>query len=90
MTVFTHEDQIAYAKLALGLLNSEKLNSTSIDTILNFGELIKKYSDKNNALIYDATEYIYEQLRLMNDEEGAYDDMELRKKLERIISGSCQ
>ena len=82
---FTHEDQLQYAKLALALFDSEKANPKSLETILDFSELIKKYSGENNALIYDTTEYIYEQLRLLKGEDGAYDDVDLRRKLEEAI-----
>ena len=84
---FTYQDQLNYTKAALQLLDSERLNEKSLETILDFGELIKKYAADDNAVIYDATEYIYEQLRLLKHESGAYDDTELRRKLEDLVSG---
>lgn len=81
--IFTHQDQISYTRLALGLLDNEKTDANSIESILNFGELIKKHASEDNALIYDATEYLYEQLRLLRGDEGAYDDSELRSRLEQ-------
>lgn len=85
---FTHQDQLQYAKLALALFDSEKNNPESLEAILRFGELIKKHADENNALIYDVTEYIYEQLRLLEGEDGAYDDVELYQKLTSLVRDS--
>lgn len=85
---FTYQDQLQYVKLALALFESERPNVESLETILGFGELINKYSGVNNALIYDAIEYIYEQLRLICGEDGAYDDVELRKQLEDYIGSA--
>lgn len=82
---FTHEDQLQYAKLALALFDCEKLSAENIEKILEFGELIKKYSEDNNWVIYDTTEYIHEQLRLLRGEDGAYDDVELHKKLASLV-----
>ena len=82
---FTYEDQLQYAKIALALFESEKVNPKSLEVILDFGELVNKYSGENNALVYDAIEYIYEQLRLLKNEDGAYDDVELRRELEEKI-----
>lgn len=82
---FTHHDQIAYTKLALMALEGESNSPADIEAILNFGELIKKYADDENAVIYDATEYVYEQLRLARNEEGAFDDVELRATLEGYV-----
>lgn len=82
---FTYEDQVQYAKIAISLFDSEKSNLENLETILAFGELIKKYSDNNNWVIYDATEYIYEQLRLLRGEDGAYDDVKLREQLDNIV-----
>ena len=81
---FSYDDQLQYVKLALVLFDSEKANIENLESILRFGELINKYSGENNALIYDANEYIYEQLRLLRGEEGAYDDVELYQKLSSI------
>jgi len=82
---FTHDDQVNYAKLALELLDNEKGDPKNIEIILNFGELIKKYSDEENAVIFDTTEYIYEQLRLINKEDGAFDDINARLQIEESI-----
>lgn len=82
---FTYQDQIQYVKLALALFNTEKTNIENLETILSFGELINKYSGENNALVYDAIEYIYEQLRLLRGEDGAYDDVELYQKLTSMV-----
>ena len=82
---FTYQDQIQYVKLALALLDSEKTNQENLKTILDMGELIKKHADENNAVIYDLTEYVYEQLRLLNGEDGAYDDVELYQKLTSMV-----
>ena len=83
--MFTYQDQVQYVKLALQLFDSEKTNLDNIEAILSFGELINKYSGENNALVYDAIEYIYEQLRLLRGEDGAYDDVELYKKLTSLV-----
>ncbi len=83
---FTYQDQLQYAKLALALFESEKATKESLEAILNFGELINKYAaGDNNALVYDVIEYIYEQLRLLNGEDGAYDDVELYQRLTSIV-----
>ena len=83
---FTYQDQLQYAKLALALFESEKTTKESLEAIINFGELINKYAaDDNNALVYDVIEYIYEQLRLLNGEDGAYDDVELYQRLTSIV-----
>lgn len=82
---FTYHDQLQYAKLALALLESEKTNQENLKTILDMGELIKKHADENNAVIYDFTEYVYEQLRLLKGEDGAYDDVELYQKLTSMV-----
>lgn len=63
------------------MFEPEKTNPESLEAILRFGELINKYAGKNNALIYDAIEYIYHQLRLLRGEDGAYDDVALYQKL---------
>ena len=84
--IFTYQDQLQYAKLALALFESEKVNKESLEAILNFGELINKYAaGDNNALVYDVIEYIYEQLRLLNGEDGAYDDVELYQRLTSMV-----
>lgn len=83
---FTYEDQVQYTKLALALLELERGSAENIETIRAFGELIKKYADEYNGVIYDATEYVYEQLRLLRGEAGAYDDAEMRKSLEVSIN----
>lgn len=83
--IFTYQDQAQYVKLALALFDAEKANQKSLEAILDFGELINKYAGEDNALIYDAIEYIYEQLRLLNGEDGAYDDVGLRQKLDDSI-----
>ncbi len=83
--IFTYQDQLQYVKLALALFESEKATEESLEAILNFGELINKYAGDNNALVYDAIEYIYEQLRLLKGEEGAYNDTELYQKLYSIV-----
>ncbi len=82
---FTYQDQLQYVKLALALFDSEKTNPENLEVILSFGELINKFSGKDNALVYDAIEYIYEQLRLLNGEDGAYDDLELYQKLTSTV-----
>lgn len=84
MTI-NYEDQVRYVQLAFALFEFEKTNPESLETILGFGELINKYSGENNALIYDAIEYIYEQLRLLKGEDGAYDDAELYQKLTSMV-----
>lgn len=83
--LFTYKDQLHYAKLALALLESEKTNRENLKTILDMGELIKNHADENNALIYDLTEYVYEQLRLLDGEDGAYDDVELYQRLTSMV-----
>ncbi len=83
--IFTYQDQLQYAKLALALFESEKATKESLEAILNFGELINKYAGDNNALVYDVIEYIYEQLRLLNGEDGAYDDVELYQRLTSTV-----
>lgn len=85
---FTYNDQVAYAKLALSLLDNEKNNTMALDKIREFSELIKKHADENNWLIYDVTEYIYEQARLLKNEEGAFDDTEMRARIEQSIRDS--
>lgn len=82
---FTYQDQLQYVKLALALFESEKTSIESLEAILTFGELINKYTGDNNALVYDAIEYIYEQLRLIRGEAGAYDDVELYQRLTSIV-----
>lgn len=82
---FTYQDQAQYTKLALALFDSEKANLENLEIILDFGELIKKHADENNAVIYDLTEYVYEQLRLLKGEDGAYDDVELYQKLSSLV-----
>lgn len=68
------------------MFESEKATKESLEAILNFGELINKYAaGDNNALVYDVIEYIYEQLRLLNGEDGAYDDVELYQRLTSIV-----
>ena len=84
---FTYQDQLQYVKLALALFESEKANTESLEAILSFGELINKYAGENNALIYDAIEYVYEQLRLLRGEDGAYDDVELYQRLTSLTRG---
>ena len=81
----THQDQLQYTKLALALFESEKPDKESLETILSFGELINKYAGENNGLVYDTIEYIYEQLRLIRGEDGAYDDIALRKRLNDCV-----
>ena len=83
--VFSYQDQKQYVKLALALFDSEKANPESLEAILSFGELINKNSGSNNTLVYDTIEYIYEQLRLLNHEEGAYDDVELYQRLTSLV-----
>ncbi|MDB5163136.1 MAG: hypothetical protein JWN28_744 [Candidatus Saccharibacteria bacterium] len=82
---FISQDQIQYTKLALSLFDLEKPNIKTIETILEFGELIKKYATDDNAIIYDVTEYIYEQLRIINNEPGAFNNVEIRQELETRI-----
>ena len=82
---FTYQDQAQYAKLALALFDSEKTNQENLKRILDMGELIKKHADESNAVIYDVTEYIYEQIRLLKGEDGAYDDAELYQKLTSLV-----
>ena len=82
---YTHEDQVSFARIALQLFDNERTNPQAIEQILDFGELIKKHSDENNAIIFDITEYLYEQLRLIQGEHGAFDDVELRRKIEKDI-----
>ena len=82
---FSHEEQIEYLRLALAIHSAEGANISALETIVSFGELIKKHASHENAVIYDATEYFYEQLRLARGEDGAYDDTELRTSLEQTI-----
>lgn len=82
--VFNHQEQIAYIKLALAMFDAERTSIANLETILAFGELIKRHSSEENAAIYDATEYFYEQLRLLRNEDGTYDDSELRNQLEAM------
>ena len=82
---FTHEDQIEYAKVALRLHDQESDNAKSIEQLLAVGELIKKHSAEENAVIYDVTEYLYEQLRTIRGDVEAYDTSELRKQIEETI-----
>lgn len=83
---FTYQDQLQYAKLALSVFELEKNNPESLKKLIDVGELVKKYAaEDDNALIYDVTEYIYEQLRLLNGEDGAYDDVELYQRLTSMV-----
>ena len=83
---FTYQDQLQYAKLALSVFELEKNNPESLKKLIDVGELVKKYAaEDDNALIYDVTDYIYEQLRLLNDEDGAYDDVELYQRLTSMV-----
>lgn len=82
---FTYQDQLQYAKLALSVFELEKNNPESLKKLIDVGELVKKYAGDNNALVYDVIEYIYEQLRLLNGEDGAYDDVELYQRLTSMV-----
>lgn len=82
---YTHEDQVFFARIALRLFDQEHTNPQITEQILNLSELIKKHADENNALIYDITEYLYEQLRLVRGEPGAYNDEKLRQQIEEDI-----
>lgn len=83
---FTYQDQLQYAKLALSVFELEKNNPESLKKLIDVGELVKKYAaEDDNALIYDVTDYIYEQLRLLNGEDGAYDDVELYQRLTSMV-----
>jgi len=84
---FTHEDQVTFAKIALRIFDAEKDDVKNLETLLEFGEIFKKHSDENNALIFDVTEYIYEQLRLLKGDKDAIDDIELREAIESDIGG---
>lgn len=86
---FTYEDQLNYTKIAIALFELEKTETTSLQTIIDFGELINKHSGKYNGLVYDVVEYIYEQQRLLLKEDGAYDDIELREQLDTAIKESA-
>ncbi|MDO3166642.1 hypothetical protein P5V90_06690 [Mycobacteroides abscessus subsp. abscessus] len=80
---FSHRDQTSFTYLALALFDRERKNEESIEHLLAVGELVKKYADADNTQIYDLTEYLYEQLRLLRKEDGAYDPTELREQLEK-------
>jgi hypothetical protein len=82
---FTHEDQVLFAKVALKIFDEEKDDVKNLGTLHAFGEIFKKHSDENNAMIFDVTEYLYEQLRLLRGDEGAINDIELRKVIEADI-----
>jgi hypothetical protein len=82
---FTYQEQIQYARLALTLFHYEKTNPENLEAILSFGELVNKHSGENNAVVYDTIEYVYEQLRLLKGEDGAYDDVELYQKLTSLV-----
>ena len=82
----SHQQQLTYIKLGLAIFDAERTNIASLETILAFGELIKQHASDENAAIYDATEYFYEQLRLLRNEDGAYDDTELRKRLDTLAA----
>lgn len=79
-------EQVLIAKILLKILDEDKNHDGNLKIMLNFAELVKQYTTENNAVIFDITEYIYEQLRLVNNEDGAYDDKELRKNLEITIA----
>ncbi|WP_157835770.1 hypothetical protein [Mycobacteroides abscessus] len=81
--IFTRHDQAMFTHLALALFDRDRENEKAIEHILAVGELIKKYADVDNARIYDLTEYLHEQLRLLRGEDGAYDATELREQLEK-------
>ena len=78
----TWQDQIDYSRLALKLLGENKQNSDAIEIILAFGELVKNQSEENNYVIYDATEYVYEILKLSRGEGTETDVTSLRRNLE--------
>jgi hypothetical protein len=82
---FTYQDQLQYVKLALALFESERKSPENLEAILSFDELINKYAGEDNAIIYDAVEYIYEQLQLLKGEDGAYNDEELYQKLTSMV-----
>lgn len=82
---FTHEDQIQYAKIALKLYDKERDNEKAIEQLLAVGELIKKHASEENAVIYDVTEYLYEQLRAIREDNSEYDTSELRRQIEEAV-----
>lgn len=82
----SHVDQVFFARLALEMLDDHKANAKDIEIILGFGELMKKYTDEDNSIIFDVTEYLYEQLRLLRNDKDAYDNKELRNQLEHEIN----
>jgi hypothetical protein len=81
----TYDDQINFAKLALALYDIEKDDIKKLKHLLAVGEMIKKHTDKDNWIIFDTTEYIYERIRLLQGDERAFEDTEQRKLLEDTI-----
>ena len=82
---FTYNDQINFAKLALALYDIEKDDIKQLENLLAVGEMIQKHTDKDNWIIFDTTEYIYERIRLLQGDERAFEDTEQRKLLEDTI-----
>lgn len=77
-----HNDQVFFVRIVLEILKEQNSTTQNIKAMLEVGELMKKYTDKDNGLLFDITEYLYEQLRLARGEKGAYDNKDLREQLE--------
>ena len=80
-----YEEQLRFVKIILRLFDNEKADIDSLEKILAMTELVKKHSTSDNAVIYDAAEYIYEQMRILKQENGAYDDKQMRENLDTLI-----
>jgi hypothetical protein len=76
--MITAEQQHSLATTILSVYDLEKYNIDSLEILYNFIEVIKTHSSEENAVIYDLSEYIYESLRKLRGEEGAFIDESLR------------
>ncbi len=77
-TMISAVQQHSLAITVLSVYDSEKDNLDNLETLYNFTEIIKTHSSKENAIIYDLSEYIYESIRKLRGEEGAFIDESLR------------
>lgn len=82
----SHIDQVIFAYLALKFVDKKEVTAPELDVVLAFGELMKQYSSEDNATIFDITEYLYEQQRLLRHDKGAINDESMKEQLKSDIA----
>jgi|GEM_PF-2911758 len=82
---FSYLDQVYFAKIALIILDKNTKDNKTLSHLLEVGEIINANVGRQNATIYNITEYIYEQIRMNDGDSRAFEDVEQRKSLEAEI-----